>query len=587
MGDILKEGPSLCLEESLILPDMSLCAHLDFPSMSQRLHRKFLPWLTAHFFEFWFWYLGAFFSLWALHRLQTQLPAEVKKLTDGAMGGTGLPDAPIGTFLLIALGILVFRTLSRLLFFTPARYQQKLLRTEMLERLEETPPARYAAWNDGQLYQVLFNDFNNLRGFVGFALLQVGNVIVAAWVMIPRLNEASSGMWTAFIPMGVSVLLFSVLTAVFQKYAKRALDAQGQVQNHVIESYAAKATVKNYHREETFIQRFVDLSAVELGLFFKSSVGFAFSVPMIRLGLGASLLWGAWILRENGGGASDLVFFAGYLFLMLEPLMFLSWMAIVATQGYAAWKRVKGLYKVINDVHPEEAHWLGELSKNSASLNFSLPYWETRIPVELGLGSWTVICGETGSGKSELLRKMAHRLAAHKIPFAMVQQEPYLFNDTIEANIFLGREIKEGDRAFALELLKLFGLDILTSGDGSLLQLEVGENGKRLSGGQAKRLALVRSLLAPSEVVLWDDPFSSVDLLLERKIIQVLRTRADIKKKTFILTSHRLTTVRTCDKTILLDPKLGIKAVGSGQDKLTEGALFEFFREQLVAVSHS
>ena len=281
--------------------------------MSRRLDRKFLPWITAHFFEFWYWYVGAFISLYILHFLQTQLPAEVKKLTDVAAATGGLPKPPVMIFLGIALGIMIFRTLSRLLFFTPARFQQKLLRTEMLELMERTPPARYTAWNDGQLYQVLYNDFNNLRGFVGFALLQLGNVIVAAWVMIPRLNEANSSLWPAFIPMGVSVLVFSLLTAFFQKYAKRAVEAQGQVQNHVIESYGAKATVKNYHREETFIDKFNELSGKELGLFFRSSVGFAFSVPMIRLGFGASLLWGAWIIRGEAGGPSELVFFAGYL----------------------------------------------------------------------------------------------------------------------------------------------------------------------------------------------------------------------------------------------------------------------------------
>lgn len=544
--------------------------------MSRRLDRRFIPWIAAHFLEFWFWYLGAFVSLYALHRLQTLIPSELKKLTDVAAETGHLPAAPIGTFLLIALGILVFRTLSRLLFFTPARYQQKFLRTEMLELLEQSPPARYAAWNDGQLYQVLFNDFNGLRGFIGFALLQVGNVIVAAWVMIPRLNEADPGLWPAFIPMGASVVIFSILTAVFQKFSKRALDAQGQVQNHVIESYSAKATVKNYHREETFINRFKELSGFELGLFFKSSVGFAFSVPMIRLGVGVSLLWGAWILRARGAGASELVFFAGYLFLMLEPLMFLSWMAVVASQGYAAWGRVKGLYGVVVKPHDEEAQWSQQLVKDDRRMVFQLPYWEKNLRLDITHGSWTVLCGETGSGKSELLKKMAFRLSAGGVKFAMVQQEPYLFNDTVEANIFLGRDPNTEERKQASDLLRLFGLDVLSPGSEALLALEVGENGKRLSGGQAKRLALVRSLMADAQVVLWDDPFSSVDILLERKILQALRSR--VKEKTFILTSHRLTTVKSCDRTVLLDPKAGIKAEGGA---VPEGALFDFFREQI------
>ena len=82
--------------------------------------------------------------------------------------------------------------------------------------------------------------------------------------------------------------------------------------------------------------------------------------------------------------------------------------------------------------------------------------------------------------------------------------------------------------------------------------------------------------MADAQVILWDDPFSSVDVLLERKILQALRSR--VKEKTFVLTSHRLTTVKSCDRTVLLDPKTGIKAHGG---PVPEGALFDFFREQV------
>ena len=554
-------------------------------SMKRRLDRRFWGWLGSHFFEFWYWYLGAFVSLWALHRLQTQLPAEIKKLTDAAEGQGVLPDAPVGIFLLIALGIIVFRTLSRLLFFTPARYQQKLLRSELLSLLEEVPPARYGGWNDGQLYQVLANDLNNLRAFVGFALLQVGNVVVAAWVMIPRLNEADPALWPAFIPMGLSVVLFSVLTALFQRYARQSLEAQGQVQNHVIESYAAKATVKNYHREETFVERFVALSKVELGLFFRTSVGFAFSIPLIRLGLGASLLWGAWILRARGGSASELVFFAGYLFLMLEPLMFLSWMAMVASQGYAAWGRVKGLYKELVKPGSDEARWQSDVSVLEGRVELKLPYWEREVELSLLPGQWLVLCGETGCGKSELLKRSAQRLSSAKVGLAMVQQEPYLFNDTIEANLFLGHAPSDEERRRARALLELMGLTHLSSSGEDVLKLEVGENGKRLSGGQAKRLALVRSLMSKAQIVLWDDPFSSVDILMEKKIIDALRREAWVQEKSFVLTSHRLTTVRACDRALLLRPQEGIVASTDGMKSLSEGALFEFFREQMVTLT--
>ncbi|MBY0516796.1 MAG: ATP-binding cassette domain-containing protein [Bacteriovoracaceae bacterium] len=257
--------------------------------------------------------------------------------------------------------------------------------------------------------------------------------------------------------------------------------------------------------------------------------------------------------------------------------MFLSWMAVVSSQGYAAWKRVKSLYCLLEVPLEDEKLWSQQFSNKNEELQFRLPYWDRELDLKFKLNSWSVICGETGSGKSELLKKMSQRLAVGRVSFSMVQQEPYLFNDTIESNIFLGKVISEEKRLKAIEYLQLFGLDLLTTSSKSLLSLEVGENGKRLSGGQAKRLALVRSLMADTDVLLWDDPFSSVDVLLEKKILQALRTKEP--SKTFILTSHRLTTVRSCDEACLIHSKTGLTK--------DEGALVDFFSEQVLETATS
>ena len=55
-----------------------------------------------------------------------------------------------------------------------------------------------------------------------------------------------------------------------------------------------------------------------------------------------------------------------------------------------------------------------------------------------------------------------------------------------------------------------------------LLILPLGENGKRLSGGQIKRMCLIRTLMGNAKFIIWDDPFSSVDLILEKKIMDEL-----------------------------------------------------------------
>ena len=96
------------------------------------------------------------------------------------------------------------------------------------------------------------------------------------------------------------------------------MDAQGEVQNFIIESYAGKSTIKNFHSEKSFLGKFSDFSVAELKLFFISTIGPTLSIPLIRLAFGASLLWGAYLVKIHGMGASSLIFFSGFLFLILD-----------------------------------------------------------------------------------------------------------------------------------------------------------------------------------------------------------------------------------------------------------------------------
>lgn len=547
--------------------------------MQKRLSRRFFPWIFFHFMEFFWWYLAALLSLYALHRLQVILPVEVKEIAE-SVKANGQVKAPIGLFIAIAVGILFFRTLSRLLFFYPARVQQKNLRVEIIERLESSPVARYKNYSPGQIFQSTFNDLNYLRALIGFALLQVGNVIIAGIVIIPEINKFQSGIWPAFLPLFLAVLIFCTITFFFQKYVKEAMDIQAEVQNFIIESYDAKATIKNYHEEKTFIAKFLEVSKKELKVFVKSSVGYALSIPLIKLGFGFSLLVGAYLLKQKGLGASELILFAGYLFLFIEPLMFLSWMVIVGAQGYASWKRTKTLITSLENEESDEKTWKSSLVSNEPII-LNLGFWDKTIQLNLKKGL-NAVCGETGCGKSTLFIKMANALKANGMSLVMVQQEPYLFNDNIFNNIFLGKKVSEELKDKAKELIALLGLDILASSLDEVLKLEVGENGKRLSGGQAKRVVLIRSLLSEADVIIWDDPFSSIDILLERQILLSLKNNELTKNKTIILSSHRLTTVKLCDYAILLTKSEGVSTQGQTALELTKQSWKDFFYEQMV-----
>ncbi len=550
--------------------------------MTTRLHRKFGPWVFHHAIEFKWFYLGAFVCLYVLQVLQSQLPERIRQLTI-LMGTGSIAAASVWIFMGLAVGILIFRTFSRLLFFYPARVQQKLLRMEMLEMIERVPSTRYANQSQGQIFQVLFDDINNLRAFIGFGLLQVGNLAIAAWVLIPKLNQTDGYLWPAFIPLFASVVLFTIMTFINQKFFKLMADKKGEVQQYIIEAYQAKQTIKNFHREENFIKGFIKLSTEELSLFFRSSIGFAITGPYVKLGLGASLLWASLLIRQHGGNTSDLVFFSGFLYLFLEPVMFMSWVAVVISQGYAAWKRVKGLYNDLEKPSSQEDELRNvQMIPTQGYHKVILKFWGVDCEIKIHDNSWTVLIGETGSGKSYLLSKLATVMILKGEKVSMVQQEPYLFNDTIAENIFLGTNVTPDLRAKAKRLIEMFQLDSLAPSLDEVLELEVGENGKRLSGGQMKRVALVRSLMSDAPVLIWDDPFSSVDIILERKIIKALKETQEWTQKTFIISSHRLTTVRLSDDAIFVDQTSGIRAQGHIDQLLKEAHVSQFFKQQMV-----
>jgi len=544
--------------------------------MQNRLNRRFVPWIVAHSFEFWYYYTGAIVSLYLLHSLQSAIPELAKNLGD-LVGEGQISDINIWDFFILAGGILLFRTLSRLLFFYPARIQQKNLRLEIMQRMEETSPKKYKNFNDGQLFQTIYNDFNRIRGFIGFALLQVGNVVIAAAVFIPKIMAYNGDFLIAFSPLVVCVVILAGVIYLFQPYMVKGMDLYGEVQNFLLESYDAKKTIKNFHSEFSFYNMFRKHSGAELKLFFISSVGRTISFPLLKLGFGASLLWGAYIVKQQGLPGTALIYFSGFLFLILEPLAALSWIGIVTSQGYAAWVRIKRLTDDLDQ--PDLVSW----DKVENVLHPEMDFWEIEISFNIQKNAWNVFIGNTGCGKSYVIENLADLFYKKSISYSYIQQEPYLYNDTILNNIFLGQEVTAEKLKYVKDYIQMFGLDQLENSIDAVLSLEVGENGKKLSGGQSKRVALIRSLVADVDYILWDDPFSSVDLILEKEIIERMKRNTYLKSKTFIMSSHRLSTVKACDWIIFLDKVDGISEIGTKNNLLEQKSkTSEYFQKQLV-----
>ena len=538
--------------------------------------------LTAHQIRRFFpYYISALLCLVALHYIQSELPYVAKEVAELIEQQKSYPNMWI--FLLFCGGIIFFRTASRLLFFFPARVMERDMRVFLMNKVENTVPFRYDKIKKGQVFQCIYSDIEQMRGFVGFALLQVGNVIIACSILLPKLASFHPQLVVALLPMLVSLILFTIIVGSLKRFQRKAFDAQAEVQNTIMETYNGKYTIKNFHAEKPFIDLFKSNSWKELINFYYSGVGVSFSVPLIPLGVGLSLIWGGHIIFQNDLGASSLVFFSGFTFLFLEPLSFMSWIGVVFISSMSAWERVRELVDSLHKESEVEKSLVisTETSAKRGDAFIDVSLWEKGQSFQYKENEINGIIGVTGSGKTELLRRLGYCLKMKGEKLSYTAQVPYVYDDTFEKNIFMGITPCEEELKLLEQLVRLFGLDELTASFSDLLKLPLGENGKRLSGGQIKRMCLIRTLMGDARYILWDDPFSSVDVILEKNIMEELKQMGALERRTLILTSHRISTIRYCSSVNIVEKDVGLTEYSFGDNVFTP-AVDLFFEKQRV-----
>ena len=192
------------------------------------------------------------------------------------------------------------------------------------------------------------------------------------------------------------------------------------------------------------------------------------------------------------------------------------------------------------------------------------------IDADIQPGTVVGLFGRTGSGKSTLLRVLARLynppsgtvfvdgddistldLTSWRRRLSMVPQRPFLFSDTITANVAL--EVDPGPEAVN-EAVRMAALepDLAVLPDG--LETVVGERGIMLSGGQRQRVALARGLYRGGDVLILDDVLSAVDHQTEAALVETVAGLArEPSAPTIFIASHRLSALRHCDLTLVLD----------------------------------
>jgi ATP-binding cassette subfamily B protein len=546
---------------------------------------------------------------------------------DLALGVTG---AKLRTYAGLILGLALaggaFRFLMRRIIVGVSRHLEFDLRNDFFARLQALSPANFHASRTGDLMSRATNDLNAVRMMAGPAVMySASTIIIFAVALVLMLGLDARLALIALLPLP----LVSIAVRVFGSAIHRRFEAiQAQLSDLsavVQEALAGVRVVRAYRQEAAELARFeaANREYVRRNLVLIRLQGTFYPSLSFFLGLGGLLvLWlGSRDVMQGRLTVGEFVAFNAYLAMLTWPMIAFGWVTNMIQRGTASWKRMLE----VMDTVPLVADPPGAAAAPPAPIQGAieirgLTFAYDGAPVLRGVslrvaaGETLAIVGPTGSGKSTLISLLPRLyepprgtvfvdgVDVHDIPLpalrgaiGFVSQEPFLFSDSLGANVAFGlppasalapagaatdaapAEVDPPGVAAAAAVARL---DTDVQGFPNGYRTLVGERGITLSGGQKQRAALARAIAINPRILILDDALSAVDTYTEEEILSGLRSV--MRQRTSVVVSHRVSTVREADQIIVLD---GGRIVERGRhDALVAlgGKYAELYRKQLL-----
>jgi len=473
------------------------------------------------------------------------------------------------------------------------------LRTLLYAHLQKLELGFFAGQQTGQLMSRATVDLSAVRFFLGYGLvfiLQSGLTILLAAIAMLVLQPFLAVL--ALLPVPVVVL-------VAARYGRRSRPALQEVQQRigevtaeVEENISGVRVVKSFAAEDRQLERFRGKVARVFSKSMFTTRLQAFYNPFLaflpNLGLAVILLIGGRQVVHGTLTLGDFTAFYTYLLMLIGPMRMLGIALGLAKRATASGAR---LLEIL-DTEPRIASAAGAppLPEGRGRVELrdvTFAYGEGAaslrdVSLVVEPGSTVALVGATGSGKTTLVQLLPRLydpqrgavlidgadvrtvdLVSLRSEIAIVDDDPFLFSDTVAGNISYARpDATREEIERAAERAQAAGfIAELPSG----YDTRVGERGLTLSGGQRQRIAIARAFLADPRILVLDDATSSVDASTEREIKAALREVME-GRTTFVI-AHRLSTIALADDIVVLEHG-EIVARGTHEELLEESELY-------------
>ena len=521
-------------------------------------------------------------------------------------------ETDVSSTLIIVVGIVVFFFLMKNIFNYLALYNITFVKNGLLKNLRENlyskvlnmPISYFLNKKKGDLMSRITADILEIQtSYLSILELMVREPLTILFTLIvmftisPRLTL----FVTLFIP--ISGFIISIIGKKLRKDSKEVQQQQSNFLSIIDETISGQKVIKSFLSESFFLDKFKSINS----LLFKFSnkvinrknLAGPFSEFMGILVIGV-LLWfgGKMVLISETISGTTFIVFMGLAYNILTPAKNLSKSFYSIKKGNAAAERVFEIIEYNNDrVDQKRDVELIKFENKITFENIEFNYGDSKIldkiSFNINKGESVALVGSSGSGKTTIANilngffnpKSGNLLIDNNNisqitkeslykNISIVTQESILFNDSILNNIKIGNldskkedVINAAKEANAHEFIEqqLDGYNTM-----------IGDYGNKLSGGQKQRLTIARAILKSPSILILDEATSSLDSKSEKKIQDAINKL--MEGKTSLIIAHKFSTIKKCDKIILID-KGRIIAQGTHEELINSNSSYKNMNE--------
>ena len=488
--------------------------------------------------------------------------------------------------LLLVVSIVIVIFLLKNIFNYLASFHVTRLRTGVLKDLREKlyrkiihlPVSYYSDARKGDVMSRMLGDINEVQNsFFQVLELVVREPLTIIFSIVAMLAISTKLTLFVFIFIPISGLIISRIGKNLKAKSKKAQQETGYFISILDETLGGMKVVKSYNAENLFISKFntsvKKLQQLSNSIGNKSNLASPMSEFLGILTIAVLLYYGGYMVLVDKTLASTA--FIGYIALaytILTPAKNISKASYQVKTGLAAAERVFSLMEEENTITSKPNAIHKDTFETGISLkNINFRYQEENVLKDFSLdvpkGKTVALVGQSGSGKSTIANLLTRfydvnegnitidnvdikdmDLQSLRGLMGLVTQDSILFNDTIKANISLGKlDATDEEIIAALQIANAYEfVKDLPNG----IHTNIGDSGNKLSGGQKQRLSIARAVLKNPPIMILDEATSALDTESERLVQIALENM--MQNRTSIVIAHRLSTIQKADLIVVM-----------------------------------